>query len=189
MKNQFDYLRGKYVVWSRLVNKTGNLYNPTTNTFNLTEEEWQAEAKLSKFADKLRNPPPLLYPQLCKQGSWSNLPNPSRAPNVSNPHLLVDDESLHTTQVPPVSDEAPPMSNQAHVVTHMQAIFDKPSEDDDVGACIAKLDKLGWEDTSLYEATLFLFSKGANYRKIWLCLKDEKCKSWTEFTARQLKLM
>ena len=72
---------------------------------------------MSKFVDKLRNAPPL-YPYLCKQvfdrvaatgikswGSWSNLPNPSRVANVANPHLVVDDESLHTTQASPVSDQ------------------------------------------------------------------------------------
>ena len=53
MKNQYDYLRGKYVVFSRLMNKTGNVYNPTTNTFNLTEEEWQAEAKVNSYSSFL----------------------------------------------------------------------------------------------------------------------------------------
>ena len=152
---------------------------------------------------------PLLYPYLCKQvfdgvaatgtgswGSWSNLPNPSRVANVANPHLVVDDESLHTTQVPPVSTQAPPVSTQApssstqecssrpqtrkrkanqplvreeelaHVVTHLNNIFDKPSEDDDIDACMSKLDRLGWEDTPLYDITLFLFNKGVDYRKI-----------------------
>lgn len=39
IKNQYNYLRGKYVVWVKLKNKTGNIYNPITNTFNLTDEE------------------------------------------------------------------------------------------------------------------------------------------------------
>ncbi|KAJ9543459.1 hypothetical protein OSB04_023166 [Centaurea solstitialis] len=245
MKNQFDYLRGKYVVFSRLMNKTGNVYNPTTNKFNLTEKEWQAEAKLSRFADKLRNAP-LLYPDLCKQvfdgaatstGSWgslSNHPNTLRVANVANPSLAVDDENLHTTQVspvsdrtppvsdrtPPVSDRTPPVSDQAPPISTqvpssltqecyfcsqtrkrkanqplvredelaLVNIFDKPLEEDDIDACMSKLDRLGWEDSPLYNITLFLFSKGVEYRKIWLRLKDEKCKSWIEFTARQLKL-
>ncbi|KAJ0820957.1 putative Myb/SANT-like domain, harbinger transposase-derived nuclease domain-containing protein [Helianthus annuus] len=45
MKNRYDYLKSKFAAWSKLKNKTGNVYNPQTNTFNLTEEEWQLESK------------------------------------------------------------------------------------------------------------------------------------------------
>ncbi|XP_023748664.2 L10-interacting MYB domain-containing protein-like [Lactuca sativa] len=66
MKNRYDYLKAKYAVWLKLKNKTGNIYNPVTNSFNMTNEEWEAEAKLSKYVDKLRNAP-LLCPELCTQ--------------------------------------------------------------------------------------------------------------------------
>lgn len=46
MKSRYDYLKGKYVVWAKLKNKTGNVYDPVSNTFNLTEEEWIAEMKV-----------------------------------------------------------------------------------------------------------------------------------------------
>ncbi|KAJ0892387.1 putative Myb/SANT-like domain-containing protein [Helianthus annuus] len=39
MKNRYDYLKSKFAAWSKLKNKTGSVYNPQTNTFNLTEEE------------------------------------------------------------------------------------------------------------------------------------------------------
>ncbi|KAI3499561.1 hypothetical protein L1887_35364 [Cichorium endivia] len=48
IKNQYDYLRGKYAVWVKLKNRTGNIYEPITNTFNLTDEEWELEAKSNK---------------------------------------------------------------------------------------------------------------------------------------------
>ena len=35
MKNSYDNLKAKYTGWIYLKNKTGNLYNPQTNTFNL----------------------------------------------------------------------------------------------------------------------------------------------------------
>ena len=40
MKNCYDNLKAKYVGWAYLKSKTGNLYNPQTNMFNLTTEEW-----------------------------------------------------------------------------------------------------------------------------------------------------
>ncbi|GKD31381.1 Myb/SANT-like domain, harbinger transposase-derived nuclease domain protein [Tanacetum coccineum] len=40
VKNGFDNLKAKYVGWLYLKNKTGNLYNPDTKMFNLTQEEW-----------------------------------------------------------------------------------------------------------------------------------------------------
>lgn len=46
MKYRYDYLKSKYAVWLKLKNKTGNLYNPVTNTFQMTDEEWKAEAKV-----------------------------------------------------------------------------------------------------------------------------------------------
>ncbi|PWA61169.1 myb/SANT-like domain-containing protein [Artemisia annua] len=45
MKNHYDYLKGKYGAWLLLRNKTGNVYDPSTNTFNLTDEEWEIEMK------------------------------------------------------------------------------------------------------------------------------------------------
>ncbi|KAL6587962.1 hypothetical protein OROMI_000940 [Orobanche minor] len=40
MQNHWDYLKGKYGAWLKLKNKTGNFYDPSTNTFNMTPEEW-----------------------------------------------------------------------------------------------------------------------------------------------------
>lgn len=40
MKNCYDTQKAKYTGWVYLKNKTGNLYNPQTNMFNLTNEEW-----------------------------------------------------------------------------------------------------------------------------------------------------
>ncbi|KAL8244856.1 hypothetical protein R6Q59_011114 [Mikania micrantha] len=46
MKNAFDNLKAKYVGWLYLKNKTGNLYNAQTNTFTLTNEEWEEFKKV-----------------------------------------------------------------------------------------------------------------------------------------------
>lgn len=49
MKNHYDYIKGKYAAWSKLKNKTGNIYDPSTNTFNLTDEEWEIEISVTFF--------------------------------------------------------------------------------------------------------------------------------------------
>ena len=46
MRNHFDYLKGKYGAWLKLKNKTGNVYDPSTNSFNLTPEQWEVEMKV-----------------------------------------------------------------------------------------------------------------------------------------------
>ncbi|VFQ69706.1 unnamed protein product [Cuscuta campestris] len=83
-------LEGKFAAWLKLKNKTGNVYDPLTNTFNLSEEEWQIEMKCNKYVEALRSVL-LAYPELCCQlyeGSTSNgfaswgpssmLPHPSK---------------------------------------------------------------------------------------------------------------
>lgn len=46
MRNHFDYLKGKYGAWLKLKNKTGNVYDSSTNSFNLTPEQWDLEMKV-----------------------------------------------------------------------------------------------------------------------------------------------
>lgn len=47
MRNHFDYMKVKYGAWLSLRNRTGNIYDESTNTFNLTEEEWDLEILVS----------------------------------------------------------------------------------------------------------------------------------------------
>ncbi|KAL6575794.1 hypothetical protein OROHE_000775 [Orobanche hederae] len=49
MRNRYDYLRSRYVAWCQLKSKTGNHYDPTTDTFSFTEEEWDQYAKGNKI--------------------------------------------------------------------------------------------------------------------------------------------
>ena len=46
MKNRYDYLNSKFGAFLKLKNKTGNVYNATTNTFNLSKDEWELESKV-----------------------------------------------------------------------------------------------------------------------------------------------
>ena len=47
MRNHFDYMKTKYGAWLSLKNRTGNIYDESTNTFNLTYEEWDLEILVS----------------------------------------------------------------------------------------------------------------------------------------------
>ena len=46
LRNHWDYLKGKYQAWVKLKNRTGNIYDPTKNEFNLTEAEWEFETQV-----------------------------------------------------------------------------------------------------------------------------------------------
>ncbi|KAL7593356.1 hypothetical protein Lser_V15G33469 [Lactuca serriola] len=66
MINYFYGLKRKYTAWVSLKNKTPNIYNPSTNTFNLTDKEWETEIKKNKCIETLRKAP-LRFPDLCAQ--------------------------------------------------------------------------------------------------------------------------
>ncbi|KAJ9561707.1 hypothetical protein OSB04_006867, partial [Centaurea solstitialis] len=106
MKNHYDYIKGKYTAFQKLKNKTGNVYDPTTNTFNLTEEEWKIEISGNKYMEPLRSTG-LLFPDLCVQlfdgvasiglesyGTASTIPDPYD----SDPNLNEDVEGVPETQ-------------------------------------------------------------------------------------------
>ena len=46
LKNQWNYLKQKYTVWSNLIGKSGYGYNPVTNTVDWTSEEWEEYIKV-----------------------------------------------------------------------------------------------------------------------------------------------
>ncbi|XP_076939611.1 L10-interacting MYB domain-containing protein-like [Bidens hawaiensis] len=63
VKNAYDNLKAKYIGWLYLKNKTGNIYNPQTNTFTLTNEEWEEFKKGHVKAASLKTTP-LAFPEL-----------------------------------------------------------------------------------------------------------------------------
>ncbi|GAV84064.1 Myb_DNA-bind_3 domain-containing protein [Cephalotus follicularis] len=46
-KNHYDYLKEKYQVWLPITQKTGNVYDPTTNNINMKNIEWDEYIKVS----------------------------------------------------------------------------------------------------------------------------------------------
>nr|GEX53625.1 L10-interacting MYB domain-containing protein-like [Tanacetum cinerariifolium] len=50
-----------------------------------------------------------------------------------------------------------------------------------MGACIEKLDKVGWAaQDPMYDTALLLFGQSVDYRKLWLHLKPESCGNWVK---------
>ncbi|KAM3282400.1 hypothetical protein P3S67_026045 [Capsicum chacoense] len=64
MKNQYDYIKEKYQAWLPLTKKTGNIYDPTTNTIQMSNSEWKEYIKVHPKAKVLKRSP-LAFPELC----------------------------------------------------------------------------------------------------------------------------
>ncbi|KAF7140857.1 hypothetical protein RHSIM_Rhsim06G0160000 [Rhododendron simsii] len=54
VKNQWDFLKSKYGEWSKIISKTGNGYDPVTNTVNWSTEEWSEYIQLKALFDGVR---------------------------------------------------------------------------------------------------------------------------------------
>nr|XP_009760420.1 PREDICTED: uncharacterized protein LOC104212765 [Nicotiana sylvestris] len=64
MKNHYDYLKEKYQAWLPITKKTGNIYDPTTNTILMSNSEWNEYIKAHPKAKALRTSP-LPFLDLC----------------------------------------------------------------------------------------------------------------------------
>ncbi|GKF54945.1 hypothetical protein Tco_0165285, partial [Tanacetum coccineum] len=66
-------------------------------------------------------------------------------------------------------------------VSKMAKTMMEKNKEDDMGACIEKLDKIGWAaQDPMYDTALLLFGQSADYRKLWLHLKPESCGNWVK---------
>nr|GEZ16133.1 L10-interacting MYB domain-containing protein-like [Tanacetum cinerariifolium] len=71
--------------------------------------------------------------------------------------------------------------NKDKGVSKMMRMLMEEKKEDDTGACIEKLDKVGWAaQNPMYDTALFLFGQSADYRKLWLHLKPESCRNWVK---------
>nr|XP_016482446.1 PREDICTED: uncharacterized protein LOC107803275 isoform X2 [Nicotiana tabacum] len=64
MKNHYDYLKEKHQAWLPITKKTGNIYDPATNTILMSNSEWDEYIKAHPKAKALRISP-LPFPDLC----------------------------------------------------------------------------------------------------------------------------
>ncbi|GKB65813.1 hypothetical protein Tco_0927225 [Tanacetum coccineum] len=182
MKNHYDYLITKYTAWLSLRNKTDNIYDVSTNTFNLSEEEWKLEILKNKNVESLKTTT-LPFMELCaplfdgtlSTGVKSLGPSSTEPRRVLEAHVVEDDEE---TKVVTVDSPTPPCSSRAprpSVKTKKRELPPKP-EPPSVEDCENKLNGLKWdEDDPLYEtATAIFCDPNDHYRECWMKLKPKR---------------
>lgn len=49
MRNRYDYMKFRYGAWCLLKSKTGNHYDPTTNTFKFSDAEWTQHSQVNSI--------------------------------------------------------------------------------------------------------------------------------------------
>ncbi|KAJ9538787.1 hypothetical protein OSB04_031520 [Centaurea solstitialis] len=96
----------RYACWVYLKNKTGNLYNPQTNTFNLNDDEWDEFIKGHPKGKSLKSSP-LAYPELCKALFEGTSATGSRAyaPSSTRERVSMVSSSSFTSHIHTIENE------------------------------------------------------------------------------------
>lgn len=216
MKNHYDYLKEKFAAWTKLRNKTGNVFDPVTNKFNLDEEEWQMEIKSNKYVETLRTAP-LLYPDLCIRlfddvtpygfygwGPSSKLPHPSEGmdftqmeqPSTRNDSQAASDESTARSKKRATKRKGKDTFTSKmieigeEICKLARVLLEKNTIDDNMGACFEKLEKFPWgKEDPRYMTAILLFGERIDLRKVWLCLDPDCCENWVRNAGRKYGLL
>ncbi|KAL6577298.1 hypothetical protein OROMI_011574 [Orobanche minor] len=206
MRNHFDYLKGKYGAWLKLKNKTGNVYDPSTNTFNLTSEGRDLEIEANKFVESLRTtnfPFPYLCARLFEGGMSTGMgghgPSSKDSLPTTEPFVVIDTETNTSNDQPhmsstPCTSRAPvgkakgkkstkPTSELdeklIHFLDSMSSRYGNP-ELVSYDSCLKKLNDLGWErDDPLYRIAFSLLTDTRN-REAWMTIPGEIAKDWVK---------
>ncbi|XP_074342589.1 L10-interacting MYB domain-containing protein-like [Apium graveolens] len=105
MRNRYDYLRNRYAAWCDLKAKTGNYYDPTTNTFNFTEQEWIQHIQANKHVATLRTTQ-LIFQDLCRSlfdgvaatgvSGWGPSSKKNRSTNLNDDLEILGVDDIHS---------------------------------------------------------------------------------------------
>ncbi|KAL6548760.1 hypothetical protein OROGR_008526 [Orobanche gracilis] len=185
MRNHFDYLKWKYGAWLKLKNKTDNVYDPSTNTFNLTPEEWDLEIETNKVAcprvweamvhhQKTLCQPPSLFVVIDTETNTSNdQPHMSSTPCTSRAPV---EKAKGKKSTKPTSELDEKL---IHFLDSMSSRYGNP-ELVSYDSCLKKLNDLGWErDDPLYRIALSLLTDTRN-REAWMTIPGEIAKDWVK---------
>ncbi|GJX23779.1 putative reverse transcriptase domain-containing protein [Tanacetum coccineum] len=173
MRNHFNYIKLKYRAWLSLKNGTGNIYDDSSNTFNLTEEEWELEIMKNKNVKPLKITV-LHFLELCAQpfdgtmatGVKGGGPSSHEPVYVGEPHMVEDADA---TKVP--NTESSKATSKAPCVIKNKR---KRRQSTD-GVEEEILGVLKVEDDPLYEFALAIFCEPDDcYREGWMKLKPER---------------
>lgn len=209
MRNHFDYLKGKYRAWLKLKNKAGYMYDPSTNSFNLTPAQWEMEIQSSRYVESLRTTS-LPFPELCEQlfegggnGSFEPISNhsndlePSTEPlYLCNKEEVEISESQSTSSIPASSSHSQVRKNKRkrnqscsnideemlNVLKALVVILGNHNrvEAPTYSACLQKLYELGWaKDDPLFRIAMALLSDKDN-REAWMTIPPEFAVDWVK---------
>ncbi|KAL8199533.1 hypothetical protein R6Q57_013101 [Mikania cordata] len=142
-------------------------------------EEWQLEMKSNKFVEALRTVP-LAYAELCIQLFESPTSNgfESWGPSSTLPHPF--EEVLDNTSNGLEDVDLTAMGTPTDNINVMAKVFiEKHKASNDIEACMAKLESMGWDVLDAkYQTAILLFGESADLRKVWLLLNPLACEPW-----------
>ncbi|KAM3379510.1 hypothetical protein P3S68_011924 [Capsicum galapagoense] len=202
MKNQYDYIKEKYQAWLPLTKKTGNIYDPTTNTIQMSNSECEEYIKGHPKAKVLKRSP-LAFPELCTtlfEGStatgihgWSSsctTPRPG-APSASTNLDLDDLQDLVDEKNDEAFNDFPSQSSISIEKKNLGKKIKKTSSRLEIDKKISTALKLLINKNSapkveecmekldglglgdpLYSATVSILYEGDRYRKAWMKLTE-----------------
>lgn len=181
------------------------MYDPSTNSFNLTPEQWELEIQTNKYVESLRTTN-LPFPELCTQlfeggvstgvgsfGPLSNDPEP-----IVEPFFVSNNEEMEISNSQPTSS-TPVSSVRTQVRTSKRKVTQTDIDEEILSvlkalavkhndgvehpsymACLQKLDQLGWaKDDPMYRIAMALLGDKEN-REPWLMISPEFAVAWVK---------
>ncbi|XP_042405174.1 uncharacterized protein LOC121995516 [Zingiber officinale] len=214
LKNQLDYLKRKYNIWERIVNKTGNGYDPISNTVSWTSEEWDDYTKIYpdakqiryvglQFADEMKS----LFDGITTTGKDAWGPSMEEMPpTIPNSNITIDvdvevevdvDLEREISHSPSIehSKSKRRKSNKSEYIDEQILETLKNLNDSDeasVEECSKVLDDMLDESDPLYFVAGTIFCESKTYREFWMHLRkksDEAKKQWLIMVGKKMGLI
>ncbi|KAD6795991.1 hypothetical protein E3N88_06887 [Mikania micrantha] len=195
MKNAFDNLKAKYVGWLYLKNKTGNLYNAQTNTFTLTNEEWE---EFKKRVQQLLITDSIFHDTEDDADTSHHTSEPTPDPTFEpTPEPTADTREATPDSNPSKRSKTTKSSSinsddLAHDMRQALQYLIKGKEGPTVAECYEKLKLVGLDPVDpLFLAAFHIFGVSTGMREAWMTLPDipEVLRGWIVMTATSLKRM
>ncbi|KAK1400216.1 hypothetical protein POM88_010079 [Heracleum sosnowskyi] len=159
MRNRYDYLRNRYVVWCQLKSKTGNHYNPGPSSKRSRTVDANDEKEIPDIEEIQSN-----------------------AQNALN--LDAEETPKKRTKTSPKLAKITEFENE---MTTALKLMVQANSGPSLKECKKKLNSLGWGATSpLHKMALGIFCESAKYREQWMLLEDNENADWVKMVSTKL---
>ncbi|XP_047318624.1 L10-interacting MYB domain-containing protein-like [Impatiens glandulifera] len=210
LKNQWDYLKKKYGIWEKIINKTGNGYDPITNTVGWTSEEWEEYIKVHpdakqfryvglQYADEMN----ALFDGIGATGKDAWGPSMEGQPSCPPKNTTIVDVDLDieipSSSVSPANIE---LSKHKRRRTNKEEIIDdhilevlknlKESDQPNLEECLKVLDDMFDVNDPLYSIAGAIFCDNKANREWWMLLSKktfEARKQWLLVVGKKMGLI